>query len=166
MINHENRNASSENNTVTEVQKQDPENTRNPIFFLFSVILQLGFLLLIFFLLADTDNDRFRTACKGSLWGLVLARTIFALLEWGVQSITAIDSSKKLDLWLLLYKFPFAIAFTVFLPEAVDGGVCVKVSQSSNALVVISWIYLVVDWISSVAGLILLCCGSTRRQKH
>jgi hypothetical protein len=138
-------------------QTQQPTSKQSQVFFFFSILLQIGFFVLIFFFLADTNTDQVRNACKENLWGLVLARTVCALLEWVVQISTAGDPRLRPDSVLLLYKLPFAIAFTVVLPEAIDGGVCVQVSQSSNALVIISWIYLVIDWISSVAQLILLC---------
>ena len=100
-------------------------------------------------------------ACGKELWPLILVRLIFNVLEWVLLFILDVTVPRPgmLQKIMTLLKLAFAISFTVILTAAVSGG-CAQVSSNWYASVVVSYIFMVVDWISAVAGIVYVLAAT------
>lgn len=134
-----------------------PDQTYTIIIKSISGILSFAFLIAMIVLLGISRSENDRGACGSELWPLILVRIICNEVESLIMLVSGVSSPPLGPLMIMgaLYKLAFAVAFTVVLPAAVSGG-CTQVSSSWYALVVVSWIFLVVDWIGAVSW----CCSS------
>ncbi len=107
-------------------------------------------------------GDDSKGLCGKDLWPLILARLIINVLEWLLLLIlnVVVPPLGMLQKFMTLLKLAFAISFTVILTAAVSGG-CAQVSSNWYALVVVSYIFMVVDWISAVAGIVYALAGAS-----
>ena len=134
-----------------------PDSTYNIAVKLISFFMSAAFLIAMLVLLGIGRSEDVREVCGIELWLLMLVRVIFNWLEWLIMLLSGVSSPQPGPLMIMnaIYRLAFAIAFTVVLPAAVSRG-CTHVSSSWYALVVVAWIFLVIDWIGAVSQ----CCSS------
>lgn len=154
-------NLSDQTNTVII---QRPTNYAKSLAYrIVSVIFFLAFTIAISVLLAQSHSEDDKGACGKNLWPLVLVRLIGNGLEWLILFILGVSTPPPglLQILLTVSKLAFAIALTIVVPAAVSGG-CTQVSGSWYALVVFSYLFMVVDWIAAVAGIIIALTTGSR----
>jgi hypothetical protein len=133
-----------------------PKYTNSPFYKIASAVFFFAFTIAVFVLLGQSHSEDDKGACGKDLWPLILIRLIVNGFEWLILFLMGVSSPPPgiFQKVITLFKLAFAIAFTVVLPAAVSSG-CTHVSSNWYALVVISWIFLVLDWIAAVGGFII-----------
>ncbi len=149
--------------TTTTIIQNTPKFTDSLVYRIASVIFFLAFTIAISVLLAESHSEDDTGACGKDLWPLILIRLIGNGFEWLILFIMGVSAPPPglLQKLITVSKLAFAIAFTVVLPAAVASG-CTQVSSNWYALVVVSWIFLVIDWIAAVAGFIIALTAGNR----
>lgn len=146
--------------TTVDIQKnQKPADSL--VYRIASVLFFFAFTITILVLLAESHSEDDKEACGKDLWPLILTRLIGNVVEWLILFLMGVSVPPPglLQKIITVSKLAFAIAFTVILPAAVASG-CTEVSRNWYALVVVSWIFLVIDWIAAVAGFIIALTAS------